>query len=188
MKKFKLLLGITMAILVFFSSCSRDEDNIQLENKSEESLIAADMEKIYADYIQEHGHDGVIEHVSLEELNQAYIKNGLAPVTLEELGISEEKYLLAQKNINNSEIISSRCDNIPYEVLIDIDNNGVANINDIVEAEGQLLLRLPRTIYYNRFGYLSYFCRNEGPHVSTKDLVIGKQMLLGNLNICANCQ
>ena len=42
---------------------------------------------------------GPIEYVTLEELNQALIDNGLEPVTLEELGVTQEEYAAAQARV-----------------------------------------------------------------------------------------
>ncbi len=139
------------AFLVSIYACEQDTLDVVTDVLTEEQV---------EQYLQEYQGDLKIDYVSLEELNAEYAEIGLPPVTLEDLGVSQEAYDAAQTSI--SEGIESRCD-AQYLTLGDYDQNGTLTGFDSYLAHLVIIGSIPKNPNSNRFGLLStYASQNAG--------------------------
>ena len=171
MKNCKWLLATLMVLLM--ASCQKEATVNLEENTRFEKQLQAEYEK----YLAEHD-ELYIEYTTLEELNKVYIENGLEPVTLEELGVTEEEYAAVQARVNNPEFAQDRC-NAWYWFLIDMNGDGNASIADLVLAQNVILGIDPPSAASENFGTISYWWVGSNPNLSTYDITIANQMILG---------
>ena len=119
----------------------------------------------------------------MEKLNEVFVENGLEPVTLEKLGISEEEYRLVQERRNNPEYAQDRC-NAWYWFLIDMSGNGNATAFDVALAQRVILGLDPPSSASSNFGTISYWWAGTNPYLSVYDLTIATQMILEIIPPC----
>lgn len=158
---------------VFMTACQKEK----IENAPTEVDLTAQIQKDYEAYTATYG-EVKIEHASLEELNQVFVENGQSPVTLEEIGVTEEEYIAAQERIKNLDGVESRC-NPFYRFLIDYNGNGIGNTLDVFLVNKVILGIDPPSIRSINFGYISFAWQNQGIELSTFDRALAVKMVLG---------
>ena len=169
MKKLKFLLILAISTLMIYS-CADNSDLTQ-ENLSLEEHIE----------LAKQGDGGIIEYLTLDELNAFYISKDMPTVTLKELEITEEEYEAAQKRINN-EVASVRCQGFIAIYLLDTNNSGSFSSIDIWIASQALLGVLPYGPKFELFGFASLYWaphQNFNGHFTTLDKLVAQQVLLG---------
>lgn len=150
-----LLIGI---LISSFTACQQEELNLVDDFQTD----SFNVQEAHNDYISKHGRDVIIEYTSLEELNRVFQDNGLQPITLEEIGMTQEEYDFAQENIQNGNIADLRCDDPLYQFLGDMNQNGSLSTSDVVLATRVKNGLDPMSIYSYRFSYISYYWSSDG--------------------------
>jgi len=167
------------------TACQKESLDVEsLNTQKSMAELKIELQEEHERFITKHGAIE-IEYLSLKEMNTIEIENGIKPTTLEDLGVTEEEYQLAQTQINNSELAQSRC-NSWYRYLIDIDQDRKVNGQDISRAYLYLLrgstFGIP-VLRFNNFGTISYWRGWDKPNTTSKfsisDILIAQRMILG---------
>lgn len=179
MKKLNFSFLILMAIGLFFAACTKEEIKTETDEVLTLQEAKAQLQPEMDQYMLEHD-EVSIEHTSLENLNQALIAEGLESVTLEELGISLEKYDQAQANIK-SETAAERCSGSWAVFLGDMNGSGTLSTLDVVlMRKCRLLISCNDPQQWLYSGYMSWFWgvdTNSNPTSVDEDTAI--QIILG---------
>ena len=137
-----------------------------------------------------------IEYVSLEELNAIFVENELTPITLDELGVSQEEYDKVQAQLNNPNIARSRCSGNTATTWLDIDDSGFVSAFDILRVRQFLLIKPEAWLNgitqdeYDTFGFATDIWPTiadgaSGPpatstsRLTLADVLVGYKVILG---------
>lgn len=178
MKKLNFLFAMFMA-MVLMTACQKEKTDLV----STEMNLDAQIQQDYEDYIAEHG-EVQIEYTTLEKLNEVYIENGLPPVTLEELGVTEEEYSeIRNRVLINANNVEARCNSF-YWYLIDMNLSGTATGADLIEARKVILNRNPPSPLSERFGSISWHWLGINYPLTTHDMALAHKMILRVIPPC----
>lgn len=180
MKSLRVFLCL-FAVGALMTACQKES----IENSSDVTEKRQfDVDEYMDAYLVKHG-AVKIEYLSLEELNKVLNENGVNPVTLVELGLSQEEYEEGQNRINNSSpTFGSRCSAANIIGMGDINSSGTTTVTDCLVARQVILGIVPPSLESQAFGEISLEVANFGPNLSSIDVNMLYLFILGQLPSC----
>ncbi len=165
------------------NTSSEKETNLTLEEGISTELRALVEANIAA------SEEYTIEYLTIEEFNQVLIENDLAPITLEQIGVTQSEYEKAQAAINNPEYAKSRCSSGTLaESIGDISGNNSLSVFDVVLATQYFLgnnganrnVTGATPLPYQYYALFSYYNSNvEDDLIDEFDNYIATRCILG---------
>ena len=179
MKSLRVFLCLLVAGALM-TACEKENVESLLETSKQQTF---NVDEYMDAYLKKHG-EVKIEHLSLEELNNVLVENGIKPVTLEEIGLTQEEYEAGQARINNPNFAYDRCSASNIMGMGDINQSGAATTFDCVLAIQAIQGGAPFSISEQAFGEISIEVINVSPSLTSLDVYLLYAFILGNLPQC----